>query len=97
MRYAAQKAPKKLAQFATDVFDVPACLGEEQQVALEGVARLESFFRALSIPTNLREAGITNCDYVALAARALPNADATTGEYIRMRREDMVAIYRLAE
>lgn len=97
MRYAAQKAPKKLAQFATDVFDVPACLGEEQQVALEGVARLESFFRALSMPTNLREAGITNCDYVALAARALPNADATTGEYIRMRREDMVAIYRLAE
>ena len=97
MRYAAQKAPKKLAQFATDVFDVPACLGNEQQVALEGVERLVAFFRSLNMPTNLREADITNCDYAALATRALPDAEATTGEYIRMRREDMVAIYRLAE
>lgn len=97
MKYAVRQYPKKLAQFATDVFDVPACFGSEEEIALEGVSRLEAFYRSLALPTRLSEAGIVGADYEALAARALPTEQSTVGEYIRLYRQDIVAIYRLAE
>ncbi len=97
MKYAAARFPGKLAQFARDVFDVPADFGSETEIALEGVRRLEAFYRSLGMPIRLQEAGITGADYAALAARALPTEDSAVGEYLKLRRADMVAIYQLAE
>ena len=76
---------------------MPAALGTETEVALEGVRRLEAFYRSLGMPTRLSEAGITNVDYAALARRALPTEDSAVGEYIRLHPSDIVEIYKLAE
>lgn len=97
MKYATKQYPKKIAQFAMDVFDVPANFGTETEVALEGIRRLEAFYQSLAMPIRLSQAGITNCDYTALARRALATEETTTGEYIKLHRQDMVAIYQLAE
>ena len=97
MKYAIRQYPKKIAQFATDVLDVPADFGTETEVALEGVRRLEVFYQSLGMPIRLSEAGIVGCDYAALAARALPTEQSTVGEYIKLYRQDMVEIYKLAE
>lgn len=97
MKYALRQAPAKLAQFATDVFDVPTCFGSETEIALEGISRLEAFYRSIGMPTSLKEAGISGTDYAALAARALPTEESTIGEYITLHRKDIVEIYRLAE
>jgi alcohol dehydrogenase len=97
MKYASQKHPEKLAQFARDVLDVPAAFGDETAVALEGVRRLECFYKSLGMPIRLHEAGIIGADYAALAARALPTEESAVGAYIQLRRPDMVEIYKLAE
>ena len=97
MKYAIRQYPGKIAQFATDVFDVPADFGTQTEVALEGVRRLEAFYKSLNMPTRLHEAGIRHCDYAALAERALPTEESVIGEYIRLHRQDIVEIYRLAE
>ena len=97
MKYAIRQYPKKLAQFATDVFDVPADWGTETDIALEGVSRLEHFYRSLSMPTRLSDVGLENADFAALAARALPNENQALGEYIKLRRQDFVEIYTLAK
>lgn len=97
MKYATKQYPKKIAQFAMDVLDVPANFGTETEVALEGIRRLEAFYQSLDMPIRLSEAGIVDCDYAALAKRALPAEQSVVGEYIKLYRQDMVAIYRLAE
>jgi len=97
MKYAIRQYPKKLAQFATEIFDVPAAFGDGTATALEGVRRLEAFYKTLDMPTRLSEAGITGLDARKLAARALPDENASTGAYIRLYREDIEAIFKLAE
>ncbi|MDD3214808.1 MAG: iron-containing alcohol dehydrogenase [Eubacteriales bacterium] len=97
MKYAIRQYPKKIAQFAVDVFDVPADFGTETEIALEGVKRLETFYKSLNMPTRLGEIGINGANYKALAARALPNAQSSVGAYITLFRKDIVEIYKLAE
>jgi len=97
MKYATRQFPKKIAQFAVDVFDVPSDFGTEAQIALEGIRRLEAFYQSLHMPIRLSEAGIVDCDYAALASRALPTEESAVGEYIKLHRQDMVEIYKLAE
>lgn len=97
MKYAVKQYPHKLAQFATDIFDVPECFGSETEIALEGISRLEAFYRSLNMPTRLSEAGILGADYAALATRALPTEESSVGFYIPLHRQDIVEIYKLAE
>lgn len=97
MKYAIQQYPQKLAQFAAEVFGVPADAGDETQIALEGVRRLEAFYRSLGMPTTLRDAGLENADFAALATRALPTEDSSVGEYIKLYRQDFINIYTLAK
>lgn len=97
MKYAVMQHPKKIAQFAVDVMDVPTDFGNDTDTALEGIRRLEVFYRSLGMPTRLADVGLENADYTALANRALPNEEATVGEYIKLTRKDFVAIYELAK
>ena len=97
MKYAIRQYPKKIAQFATDVFDVPAGFGNDTQTALEGVRRLEAFYRSLAMPTRLGNIGLENADFQALATRALPTEQSTVGVYIELHRQDFVEIYTLAK
>lgn len=96
MRHAAARHPKKLAQFAVEILGVPADFGEETAVALEGVSRLEAFFRSLGMPTRLSDVGLENADFAALTRRALPTEQSTVGEYIKLGRQDFIDIYTLA-
>lgn len=97
MKYAIRQHPKKISQFATDIFDVPADFGSETEIALEGVRRLEAFYQSLKMPICLCDAGITGLNREKLAARALPTETATVGEYIKLHRSDIEEIYKLAE
>ncbi len=96
MRHATAQYPEKLAQFAMEVLDVPQSTGNQTDIALEGIRRLEAFYRSLGMPTRLRDIGLENADFEALANRALPNDEATVGEYIKLHRSDFMAIYQLA-
>jgi alcohol dehydrogenase len=97
LKYALKQHPAKIAQFAVEILDVPANFGDETELALEGVKRLEAFYQSLGLPTRLGEAGIFNADYEKLAARALPTEDATVGAYIVLHRKDIVEIFKLAQ
>lgn len=97
MKYATNQHPKKIVQFAVDIFDVPLDFGSKTEIALEGIRRLETFYQSLGMPIRLSEADIVDCDYTALVNRALPTEESVVGEYIKLHRQDMVEIYKLAE
>jgi alcohol dehydrogenase YqhD (iron-dependent ADH family) len=97
MKYAVVQHPAKIAQFAMEILDVPADFGDETEIALEGVKKLEAFYKSLGMPTRLSEAGIFGVDYDKLATRALPTEDATVGAYIVLHNKDIVEILKLAQ
>ncbi|MEA5016018.1 MAG: iron-containing alcohol dehydrogenase [Candidatus Limiplasma sp.] len=93
MKYVLPHAPAKLRQFAVQVFGVPENFGDEEAVALEGIRRLEAFYRSLGMPTRLGEAGIGEDRLEEMADRA--TSDGLVGVYLPLDREAALAIYRL--
>lgn len=97
MKYAVSRGrARKLAQFACRVFDVPETFGSEEEIAAEGVARLESFYRSIGLHTTLGEIGIGEENFQRMARRAVALGGGQVGRYLPLREEDVLAIYRLA-
>ena len=87
---------KKLAQFAVRVFDVPEDFGTTEEIAKEGIARLEAFYRSLGLTTTLTENGIGDQDLDRMAQRAVALAGGKLGFFLPLKAEDCKAIYQLA-
>ncbi|NLO84640.1 MAG: iron-containing alcohol dehydrogenase [Clostridiales bacterium] len=87
---------KKLAQFATRVLGVPEDLGTEEDIAYEGIARLEGFYRSLDMPVRLHEAGIDDRDFDRMAQRCADLVGGTIGAFVPLSASDAVEIYKLA-
>ena len=87
---------KKLAQFAVRLFDVPEDFGTVEEIATEGIARLEAFYHSIGLKTTLRENGIDDKDFDRMAERAVRLANGNLGFFLRLKQEDVKAIYQLA-
>ena len=65
-------------------------------VALEGIARLKSFFKSIGLPVTFSELGIENPDIDRLADSLHRNKGELVGNYVKLTKEDSKEIYRLA-
>lgn len=93
MKYVLRHSPGKLAQFASQVMGVPENVGDEEAISLEGIRRLESFYRSLGMPIRLQDAGICSDRLEEMAARA--TSAGPVGFYYPLREADALAVYRL--
>lgn len=57
MRFACKKRPKKFVQFANRIFDIKG--NDQISVAMEGISKLEDFFKDIGCPSTLSEVGIS--------------------------------------
>ncbi len=87
---------KKLMQFAVRVMDVPQDFGTMEEIALEGIARLEAFYRSLGLTTTLHENGIGTEYFDKMAERCCAMAGGTVGKFVELAPADCKAIYELA-
>ncbi len=86
----------ELAQFAIRVFDVPEEFGSTEEIALEGIRRLESFYRSLGMPVRLYEVGIDDREFDRMAKRCADMMGGTVGAFVPLKAADCRAIYELA-
>ena len=91
-RYLYKDNPRPFARFAEAVFDIRG--GDEEERALEGIERLESFFRSIGAPTTLRELKIGETDIEPIAQNAA--AFAPFGVLKSLTADDILEIYKLA-
>ena len=91
-RYLYEDCPNPFARFAEAVFGVG--VGGEEDMAIEGIERLESFFRSVGAPTTLRELGVKEEDIERLAENA--SQFAPFGVLKSLEAEDIKEIYKLA-
>ncbi|MBE0601436.1 MAG: iron-containing alcohol dehydrogenase [Firmicutes bacterium] len=97
MKVVTKHNPKKIAQFASDVFGVDPASGSEAAIALEGIRRLEDAYRSFGLPVRLKDAGIENADLRTMIQKALPAEDSAMGGYVKIDRTAALEILKLAE
>ncbi|HOJ10843.1 MAG TPA: iron-containing alcohol dehydrogenase [Clostridiales bacterium] len=97
MKYVFKSNTKLFAQFANRVWNVDYSFESPEQTALEGINRMDKFFREMGLPTTLRDAGIPEDRLEEMAQKCrLPNGD-SVGNVVKLTRDDVLNIYMLAK
>ena len=95
LTYMASHNVGKVAQYAHRVWDVPES-DDKKAMALEGVARLKSFFHAIGMPVTFKELGIEHPDIDLLVKKLHENKGEYVGNYVRLDAQATREIYELA-
>ncbi|NLK87191.1 MAG: iron-containing alcohol dehydrogenase [Clostridiaceae bacterium] len=94
MKYVYKVNVNRFVQFAVRVWKVEQDFSDPEKTALEGIAKLEDFFRSLGLPTRLADAGITEDRFEEMAEKCVGSG--TIGGLKKLDKNDIVNIYRLA-
>lgn len=86
---------EKVAQYAARVWDVTVS-EDLKAMALEGVARLKSFFTSIGMPVNFAQLGVEHPDIELLVEHLHANKGEQVGCYVRLGRKETREIYELA-
>ena len=98
-RYVMDQKPERFAQFAHRIFDLPQT-GDPTADGLRGVEAMEDYFRSIRMPVNLRELGVgelTEEQIDELAEKCTYFGRRTIGQFKVLGKEDIKAIYRMAQ
>ncbi len=95
MKYVYKNDIKRFAQFAQRVFDVDAYFDEEAKMAIEGIKRLENFYKDIGLPTRLNEVNIPNDRFEEMAEKCVDRGP--LGNFVKLNKRDIISIYKIAE
>ncbi len=95
MKYVHKTNLNRFVQFAVRVFDVDMAFENLEEIALEGIRRLERFFTSLGLAVTLSQAGIGSKDFAEMARKACENGP--LGSFNRLEPPDVEQIFKLAE
>ena len=96
-RYVLGVCPARFARFAVRVMDV-APAADDAATAEAGIAAMEDFYRAIGMPTSIKELGIdlTDAQIDELALKCTFCRKRTVGGFKVLGEEDIRRIYRMA-
>ncbi|MCL2245474.1 MAG: iron-containing alcohol dehydrogenase [Treponema sp.] len=94
IKYNIKDGTPRFARFAAKVWGVDGAFYDLEQAALEGVMRMENFFRSIGMPVRFNEAGIDPSRIQEMAKRVVYFG--SIGQYRKLTEKDAEAIYRLA-
>ncbi len=95
MKYVYKVNLNRFVQFAVRVWKVEQDFHDPEKTALEGIARMEAFFKSIGLPTRLSDAGITDDRLEEMAVKCAGTG--TVGGLRRLDKNDVLNIYRLAK
>ena len=99
-RYVYKENVSRFVRFAVNVMDVPNDFTNPEATALAGIEAMERFYRAIGMPTSIRELigrEITEDEIKLLALKCSHHDGRTIGSFKVLRRHDMEEIYRMAK
>lgn len=95
MKYVYKSNMDRFVQFAIRVWNIDMNFNDPESVILEGIKRTEEFFTSIDMPTRLSQANIDGEKFEEMAAKATERG--TLGNFVKLTKEDIVNIYKLAE
>ena len=84
----------RMARFAVKVWGVNEYFQDYEQAALEGISRMENFFRLMGMPVRFSDANIDPARIDEMAKRAVHFGP--IGNYRKLGEDDARAVYKLA-
>lgn len=95
MKYVYQHDLERFVQFAVRVWDVDMAFGRKEEIALEGIARMQEFFRKLGMPLTLEEAEIPDDAFEEMSNKATFDDTIPVGNFIKIDKKAMIEIYKM--
>lgn len=98
-RYVFKENVSRFVRFAVNVMGVPNDFTDPESTALAGIEAMERFYRDLSMPTSIRELTgkvVTDGEIRLMAEKCSLGNTCTIGNFKKLDRQDMEAIYRMA-
>ncbi len=96
MKYTLKRNLNRFVQFAVRVWDVDYDFENPERTALEGIRRLESFYRSIEMPVTLRELNIPGDRIEEMASKAMKPWIKFVGGVSKFKKEDIAAVLKLA-
>lgn len=98
-RYVYKENVGRFAQYAVNVMGCAMDFQNPEKTALEGIERMEEFYRKINMPTNIRELGIdlTEEQIEELSEKCVWGGRRTIGNFKVLKKEDVKAIYQMAK
>ncbi|MFH1439381.1 MAG: iron-containing alcohol dehydrogenase [Candidatus Woesearchaeota archaeon] len=107
MRYVYKHDIQRFVQFAVNVFDIKPIFENVnlEETALKGITALEEFFKDIGLPTKLSKINEKTgknikediTDEMIEEMSALCTADGPVGNFVKLKKEDVVQIFNLAK
>lgn len=95
MKYVYKHDMDRFVQFAVRVFDVDLAYGQKEDMILEGIARMQEFFRKLGMPLTFADAGMPVDRFEEMADKATYGDTIPVGNFVKIGKEAMIDIYNL--
>ena len=97
MRYCWKECPSRFVQFFRRVFGVDYAMDQEERLIIEGIARLETFYKSLGLPVRLHEVNIGGDRLKEMARKCVMGERGTVGNFKKLGESDIYNIYELAK
>lgn len=100
MKYVYKENIDMFVQFAMNVMGVEGNLRNRENIVLEGINRLEEFYKKMELPTTLEELGISDDSLEIMAKKAtnyVTRNEIPLGSFKKLKWEDVLEIYKLAK
>jgi alcohol dehydrogenase YqhD (iron-dependent ADH family) len=97
MKYVYKHDINRFVQFAVRVWDVDLSYTSPEAIVLEGIRRITAFFKSIGLPVTLKDANITDDKIEEMADKCTNYGKWTLGNFVKLGREDIINIYRLAK
>jgi alcohol dehydrogenase YqhD (iron-dependent ADH family) len=96
MKYTLQTDLQRYKRFALKVFDVEANNKTDEEIALEGIEKLEAFYQEMGMPTRFKGLNAKAEDIDYLVDKLEENVGESFGHFMKLNMEDARKIYHLA-
>lgn len=88
---------ERFAQFAVRVWGVEDDFQDREKTAVEGIKRMENFFRSLGLAVRLSGLGIPDDRFGEMAAKAVWKGNGTTGSFVRLDEAAVLNVLSIAK
>ena len=95
--YVCKDNVKRFVRFAVNVMGVPMDENDPEKTAREGIAAVKEYFCSLGMPTTMAELGIPESAYEDIANLTTANGTKLVPGFRQLSKDDLLAIYKLAE
>jgi alcohol dehydrogenase YqhD (iron-dependent ADH family) len=97
MKYVCKHDIRSFVRFAVRVWNVDERFHDPEQTVLEGIRRLENFFKSIGLPTRLSEIGITEKNFDMIANKCRRFDGDTVGNFVKLDGQAIKKILELAQ